>query len=49
MKTIKELIDKLKEIDETKYVILEGCDCWGNWDGEITVEKDKNYIVITRE
>ena len=35
MKKVKELIAELQKQDPEKYVVVEGCDCEGNWSGEI--------------
>ncbi len=35
MKTVKELIEELQKLDSTKIVVLQGCDCEGQWNGHI--------------
>lgn len=39
---ISELIKKLEEIeDKDRKVVLEGCDCTGEWNGEIEEYESK--------
>lgn len=52
MKTVKELIIELKKIDNKKaQVSLEGCDCYGDWNGDIeyyTLD-GVNYCLLKRD
>ena len=34
--TVRDLIKVLKEYDPESLVVLQGCDCEGNWNTEIT-------------
>ena len=38
---VKDLKEKLKDIDDDKKVYLEGCDCNGEWNGKITLEDNR--------
>ena len=33
--TVKQLKKALEGIEENKLVVLEGCDCYGDWNGKI--------------
>lgn len=43
---IRELINKLNEIeDKEKLVLLEGCDCFGEWNGLIELLNNEEYLL----
>lgn len=43
---LQELI-KLSKDDLKKKVRLEGCDCYGDWDGEFSI--DDKELILTRD
>lgn len=44
--SVQDLINKLSEInDKTLEVHLEGCDCWQDWNGKISIKSD-NYLLL---
>lgn len=45
--TVKELKEALKDVDEKLKVILEGCDCFGSWNGKI--EEGETDITLCRD
>lgn len=54
---IKELIELLESIeDKNTPVVLEGCDCYGEWNGKGEVVPDEKkfykytqYLLLTRD
>ena len=42
--TVKDLIERLSVLPPDGIVVLEGCDCEGEWNGAIEV-KDWDHIV----
>lgn len=42
--TVSELIEKLKTLPGNYGVVLEGCDCVGEWNGEIDTHEDDYYV-----
>jgi hypothetical protein len=48
MKTVKELIEELNKIENKDLEVkTEGCDCYGDWSGNIEIVED--YILIERD
>ena len=45
--SVTDLIEKLKMLNQTDKVILQGCDCINDWNGEITKENDSITLEIT--
>ena len=39
MATVKEIQKLLKKYDDDMIVVMEGCDCWQDTNGEATVEE----------
>jgi len=45
MPNVQQLIELLQAVeDKSAAVILEGCDCYGYWSGEILVSSDKRTL-----
>lgn len=49
--TVAELLAKLAGVPPDSEVVLEGCDCYGDWNGEFRTEVGQNgqgAVVICR-
>lgn len=47
--TVKELQDKLTHIPPDATVVLEGCDCTGDWNGEIVIQDTDHRLTGPRK
>ena len=49
--TIQDLIEILqKQEDKTLIVHLEGCDCYGEWNGRVTTDEyEDKYFLLGRD
>ena len=48
MTTVKDLIRELEKIENKELEVhLEGCDCYQDWDGKISL--DGNYLLLTNK
>ena len=53
-RTVADLREKLQDLPADYVVVLEGCDCYGTWNGEIEVHKaerknERNAVLLTRD
>lgn len=45
--TVQDLINELSKVeDKTLAVHLEGCDCYQDWNGSISID-ETNYLLLT--
>ena len=49
--TVRDLIEVLETVEDKDaiFVVLEGCDCFGDWNGNVDIGGDPKEITLNRD